>query len=202
MGGSETFGWTAASESHMPTIKTTRFIALALVVSAPLLANEPPSPKPNPGPEPAERREAPKPDPKDPVHKRYSDSVNARDKADLMRAAYEKEHKPGPVPEDASKQFEKMVEAYRAAIDIDPRGEAATYCRQRLSGAYTYTGDYDAGLRILVEAVNIAAGPLDQIKACVSATFSSSSHFVRFYSCAASLILSCDHGREVRHLGG
>lgn len=127
---------------------------------------EPPAPKPNPGPEPAERRETPKPEPDDPAHKRYSDSVDARDKADLMRADYEKLHKPGPVKENDTRQFEKIVEAYRAAIEIDPRSEVATYCRQRLAGAYIYTGDFDAGLRILIEAVNSAAGPLDQIKAC------------------------------------
>jgi len=136
------------------------------LVSCSVTFGEPPSPKPNPGPEPAEGREKPKSDVEDPLHKRYSDSVDARDKADLMRADYEKLHKPGPVKESDTKQFDKIVGAYRAAIEIDPRGEVATYCRQRLAGAYIYTGDFDAGLRILIEAVNIAAGPLDQIRAC------------------------------------
>jgi tetratricopeptide (TPR) repeat protein len=155
----------------MPSFEKTWVAAMVVFLSAPLFGNEPPNAKPNPGPGPVVRDESPKPEPESPAHKRYSDSVNARDQADLMRAAYEKEHKPGTVPEDAAKQFEKLVEAYRAAIDIDPRGEVATYCRQRLSGAYTYTGDYDAGLRILIEAVNVAAGPLDQIRACHGAGY-------------------------------
>lgn len=147
-----------------------KLMVAALVLfgsAARLLANEPPSAvKPNAGPAVNDRPATPRPEPEDPAHKRYSDSVDARDKADLMRADYEKHHKPGPVTEADTKQFEKIVEAYRAAIEIDPRSEVATYCRARIAGAYTYTVDFESAQRVLIEAVNIAKGPLEQIKAC------------------------------------
>lgn len=129
--------------------------------------------KPQPGgPAPAERREErPRPEPEDPARQRYVAAVEARGKADRLRAAYESAHKPGPVAQNDQKQFEEVVQAYRAAIEIDPRSEIAGYCRQRLAGAYTYTGDFEAALRILVEAVNVAAGADEQIKACVGAGY-------------------------------
>src|SRR5437763_6565082 len=96
------------------------------------------------GPEPAEPkgREAatppPKTEPEDPARRRMIDSQIARDKADRLRAKYEGEVKPGPVPKELGERFDEIVRAYRAAIEIDPRGEVATYCRQCLAGAYTY----------------------------------------------------------------
>lgn len=138
-----------------------------------LLAGAAHANKPQPGgPAPAERREErPRPEPEDPARQRYVASVEARGKADLLRATYESAHKPGPVAEKDQKQFEEVVQAYRAAIDIDPRSEIAGYCRQRLAGAYTYTQDFEAALRIFIEAVNVATGPDEQIKACVGAAY-------------------------------
>jgi tetratricopeptide (TPR) repeat protein len=152
----------------MPRLLTFTFAAVVFSGSvAATLATEPPSAvKPDPGPAVNDRPATPKAEPEDPAHKRYSDSVDARDKADLMRADYEKSHKPGPVAEADTKQFEKIIAAYRAAIEIDPRSEVATYCRARIAGAYTYTGDFESAQRVLIEAVNIAKGPLDQIRAC------------------------------------
>jgi len=138
----------------------------AITLALPCFANEPQPTKPNAGPAAVDRPATPKEDPEAAAHKRHSDVVNAQDKADRLRAKYEKDHKPGPIPEGADKQFEEVLEAYRTAIDIDPRDELANYCRLRLSGAYTYTGDYEAGLRVLTEAVNVAASPKEQIQAC------------------------------------
>jgi tetratricopeptide (TPR) repeat protein len=109
------------------------------------------------------------PEPLAPDQQRIVDSQIARDKADRMRGDFEAHHKPGPAPQEANKQFNDIVEAFRAAIDIDPSGEVATYCRLRLSGAYTYTGDFNAALRILEEAVNAAVGIKDRVQACQEA---------------------------------
>jgi tetratricopeptide (TPR) repeat protein len=129
------------------------------------------------GPEPAKPKAGDgggspaKTEPEDPARRRIVDSQNARDKADLLRAKYEAEVKPGPVPKELRERFDEIVRAYRAAIDIDPRGEVATYCRQRLAGAYTYAQDFDAALRVHVEAVNVAAGALEQVRACHGAGY-------------------------------
>src|SRR5207237_10532086 len=106
------------------------------------------------GPEPAEPkgREAvtppPKAEPEDPARRRMIDSQNARDKADRLRAKYEAEVKHGPVPKEMGERFDEIVRAYRAAIEIDPRGEVATYCRQCLAGAYSYATNLDAARRV------------------------------------------------------
>jgi hypothetical protein len=133
------------------------------------------------GPEPAKPKDRPaagdgvkpaaKSEPEDPARKRIVDSQNARDKADLLRAKYEAEVKPGPVPKGLRERFDEIVRAYRAAIDIDPRGEVATYCRQALAGAYTYAQDFDAAMRVHVEAVNVASGALEQVRACHGAGY-------------------------------
>ena len=100
-------------------------------------------------------------------HQRYSERVEARDRADLMRAAFEKEHKAGKTPEgDRAKAFEAIVKAYRAAIDLDPRGEIGTACRLRLAGAYTYIGEFGSAARVMEETVNVAAGAKEQVLAC------------------------------------
>src|SRR5207248_8213914 len=79
--------------------------------------------------------------------------------------------KPGPVPKELGERFDEIVRAYRAAIEIDPRGEVATYCRQCLAGSYTYAQNFDAAMRVHVEAVNVAAGALEQVKACHGAGY-------------------------------
>jgi tetratricopeptide (TPR) repeat protein len=100
------------------------------------------------------------------AHQAYSERVEARNRADLMRAAYEKANRPGATPEGAVKQFEEVVAAYRAAIDLGPTSAEATDCRVRLAGAYMYTGAFDAATRVMQEAVNVAAGPREQVVAC------------------------------------
>lgn len=149
-------------------------IALAgLIGVAPvMLANGPEPAKPKDGPAAINGVKPPaNSEPEDPVRKRIVDSQNARDKADLLRARYEAEVKPGPVPKEFGKRFDEVVGAYRAAIDIDPRGEVATYCRQALAGAYTYAQDFDAAMRVHVEAVNVASGALEQVRACHGAGY-------------------------------
>ena len=151
----------------MSTLRIIAFPALVcLALTMATWANEPQPAKPAAGPAAADRPATPpKPAPEDPAQRRYSASVTARDKADRMRGRYEADHKPGPVPAAAAKQFDEIVQAYLAAIETDPVGEVATYCRQCLAGAYTFTGDFDAALRIHIAAVNVATGPLEQIKA-------------------------------------
>jgi hypothetical protein len=141
-------------------------LILAAVAALAALAEKPAPPV---GPAPATVR--PKPpavEPEDAGRRRVVESQQLRDRADLMRAEFERVHRPGgggaATADPAA--FEQIVAAYRAAIDRDPRGEVGTYCRQRLAGAYTYVGDFDAGLRVLTEAVNAAVGPADQVAAC------------------------------------
>jgi tetratricopeptide (TPR) repeat protein len=130
---------------------------------------EPATRKPADGPgareaPPREKTEAEKAE--EAAHQAYSARVEARDRADLMRAAYEKANRPGPTPEGAVKQFEEVVAAYRAAIDLGPTSAEATDCRMRLAGAYMYTGAFDAATRVMQETVNVAAGPREQVAAC------------------------------------
>ena len=137
-----------------------------------MLANGPEPAKPKGGPAAGDGiKPAAKSEPEDPGRRRMIDSQNARDKADLLRAKFEAEVKPGPVPKESAKRFDEIVAAYRAAIEIDPRGEVATSCRQRLAGAYTYVQEFEAALRVHVEAVNVAAGALEQVKSCHGAGY-------------------------------
>jgi tetratricopeptide (TPR) repeat protein len=104
--------------------------------------------------------------PEEAAHRAYSARIDARDKADLMRSAYEKANRPGPPPDAALKQFEDIVAAYRAAIDLEPRSPESTYCRYRLAGAYMYVGQRESAMRVMQEAVNVAATPTQQLEAC------------------------------------
>jgi hypothetical protein len=122
--------------------------------------------KPAPGPVAGAARQQPKPaPPDDPDRRRLIEAQHLRDEADLLRAAYERSNHPGPVPEKAKKEFDALVSKYRTAIDHDPYGPVATYCRQRLAGAYNYTGDFAAGLRVLMEAVTLASTPVELVEA-------------------------------------
>jgi hypothetical protein len=76
----------------------------------------------------------------------YSNAVTARDNADLMRAAWEKANgrragQAAPPPNDA--EFEKVVAAYKQAIDSYPGTEIEHQCRIRLAGAYQFRGKFD-----------------------------------------------------------
>src|SRR5436190_6768433 len=145
-------------------------LLIALLSTTPAFANKP-IPPPT-GPKPAsEKPDAPKakPQPVDPERQRVVESQQLRDEADLLRAKYEKDHKGGPPKPEGKKQFEAVVASYRAAIEKDPVGANATYCRQCLAGAYTYAGDREAGLRVLVEAVQFANAPMQEAEACFSA---------------------------------
>jgi hypothetical protein len=151
-------------------MRTTPLVALVLLASTAAFANKP-APPPV-GPEPASgKQDAPKAkaEPVDPDRQRVVESQQLRDAADLLRAKYEKDHEGGPPKPEDKKEFEAVVAAYRAAIDKDPLGENATNCRQRLAGALTYAGDREAGLRVLVEAVQLANAPMQEAEACHSA---------------------------------
>src|SRR6266550_6456713 len=120
----------------MRIIATIALAGLIGIAPVMLLANGPEPAKPKDGPAAGNVVKPPaKSEPDDPARKRIVDSQNARDKADLLRAKYEAEVKPGPAPKELGERFDEIVRAYRAAIDIDPRGEVATYCRQCLAGA-------------------------------------------------------------------
>lgn len=153
-----------------------RLAAILLATAATCGRAEPPPPavKPAPGPAPAERTDPPPPktDPaEEAAGRRRNQAIEARDHADRLRATFESAHRPGHMSEAATKDFNAVVQAYRAAIDVDPRGEIATYCRQRLAGAYTYAGDFEAGLRVHVEAANAATGAAERVRACQDAGY-------------------------------
>jgi hypothetical protein len=137
------------------------FFLVCLLGTLPVRAN-----KPAPGPAAGDAKQQPKPaPPEDPDRRRVIEAQHLRDEADLLRAAYEKSNRPGPVPEKAKKEFDVIVTKYRTAINHDPYGPVATYCRQRLAGAYNYTGDFAAGLRVLTEAVTLASTPAELVEA-------------------------------------
>ena len=148
-------------QSHMLRRHTAHlFFLTCLLGTLPVRAN-----KPAPGPAPGAAKQQPKAEPDDPDRRRVVEAQHLRDDADLSRAAYEKSNRPGPVPEKAKKQFDEIVAKYRAAINHDPYGPVATYCRQRLAGAYNYTHDFAAGLRVLTEAVTLASTPVELVEA-------------------------------------
>jgi tetratricopeptide (TPR) repeat protein len=162
---------TARRPRTVPVVLVVLVAVVGLVLAPAGRAEPPPGPKPREGTAPAPRvdpERAAREAAEKAAHRRHSERVEARDRADRMRAEFEKTYKAGKVPPAAAADFEKVVAAYRAAIDLQPSGEHATSCRQRLAGAYIYTGDFAAGTRVLEEAVNAAAGAKDRAEACYS----------------------------------
>src|SRR6516162_5066394 len=81
----------------------------------------------------------------------YSEAVDARNRADRLRADFQKRvppfsrRKPGDTApavqaEEVTKEIGEVAQAYQAAINKYPHTEIAAYCAMRLSGTYQYEG--------------------------------------------------------------
>ena len=96
----------------------------------------------------------------------------ARDAADLLRANYEKSHRPPPQGQGpgaagaaGDADFAAVVAAYRRAIDQFPGTELECYCRLRLAGAYQYHGQFDTALDESKRAAERFAGTRPELEA-------------------------------------
>lgn len=90
-----------------------------------------------------------------------NEAFAARDRADLLRAAFEQAHRgPGAAKAGggADAAFNDVVAAYRDAIGRFPGTEIDCYCRLRLAGAYQYRGLFDATLNECKQAAERFAG--------------------------------------------
>jgi hypothetical protein len=79
----------------------------------------------------------------------YSNAVTASDNADLALEAYEAAHRKRPnqpAPPDNPAEFEKVIAAFKQAIERYPGTEIEHYCRLRLAGAYQVHGQFDKTL--------------------------------------------------------
>ena len=98
------------------------------------------------------------------------EAQQARDRADLLRAAYEAANKPGPVPQEAQAGFDEMIEAYRQAIGRTASSpdvaKIVVYCHLRLAGAYQYAGQFPKAVETCKKAAEAFAGSPPEIDAC------------------------------------
>jgi tetratricopeptide (TPR) repeat protein len=90
------------------------------------------------------------------------EAQQARDQADLDRAAFERVHRAGPLPEDAAKDFAQVITAYELAIDRRTDSvevlSVVVNAHLRLAGAYQYTGQFDKAVAQVRKAVTLSAG--------------------------------------------
>jgi HEAT repeat protein len=105
--------------------------------------------------------------------KKYSEAVAARDRADLMRAEYEK-YLSGP-PEERAKRPKRsqqqtdaeaaqVVQAYQEVVDRYPHTEIAAYCTMRLSGFYIFTGKLDKAVGLMEQMATEFAGTHEETR--------------------------------------
>lgn len=86
------------------------------------------------------------------------DAQQARDRADLLRAAYER---PRQGPKGAEKdegEFAKVVVAYADAIERYSGTDIAAYCQVRLAGFYQFGREYDKAAKVLSDLAQRYAG--------------------------------------------
>jgi tetratricopeptide (TPR) repeat protein len=97
------------------------------------------------------------------------DAQNSRDHADRLRAGYEHDHKPGPVPKEARDTFDEVLAAYAQAIDRSTASpeiaDVVLYCHLRLAGAYQYTQQFDKAIEQAQKAAKSFAGTPREIEA-------------------------------------
>ncbi len=130
--------------------------------------------EPPAGPAPADgganvRRPAPA-DPAEQERRRaLNKALDARNQADLSRAAYESANKAGKPSAKAKDAFEQVVAAYEKAIDrplASPEViEVVAYCHLRLAGAYQYAQEFDKAVDQSKKAVHASAGTAKEIDA-------------------------------------
>jgi hypothetical protein len=108
--------------------------------------------------------------------KKRSEAVAARNRADLMRADYEKGVSatrkttgqggaPGQRPIDP--EAAKVVRAYQEVIDQYPHTEIAAYCAFRLSGLYQFLRHFDKAAELTERVANEFAGTLEGKRAAL-----------------------------------
>jgi hypothetical protein len=101
-----------------------------------------------------------------------NEALEARNQADLSRAAYESANKPGPVPDQAMAAFDHVVWAYDKAIDrplASPEViEVGAYCHLRLAGAYQYVQKCDKAVEQCKKAAQVSAGTPQEVDATYS----------------------------------
>ncbi|MBM4039959.1 MAG: hypothetical protein FJ290_15760 [Planctomycetes bacterium] len=86
------------------------------------------------------------------------DAQQMRDRADLLRAAYER---PRQGPKGAEKdegEFAKVVVAYADAIEKYSGSDIAAYCQVRLAGFYQFGREYDKATKVLSDLAQRYAG--------------------------------------------
>lgn len=91
-----------------------------------------------------------------------NDAIEARDNADLARAAYEKNRRAGPAKAenaaDDEAAFAPVQAAYQNAITRYPGTEIDCHCRIRLAGAYQFRGQFDRAVDQAKQAAERFAG--------------------------------------------
>jgi hypothetical protein len=101
-----------------------------------------------------------------------NEAIEARDQADLSRAAYELNHKAGKVTGDAKDAFDQVLSAYARSIDrplVSPEViKVVAYCHLRLAGAYQYVGEFDKAVAQGKEAAKVSAGSSQEIDATLT----------------------------------
>jgi len=99
----------------------------------------------------AEKDQPPRPVLRELKGQELRDAREARDRADVLRAAYER---PRQGPHGAAKdeaEFAKVAAAYRDAIAKCKGTEIAAYCLVRLAGAHMFSKEYDKAAEVLNE---------------------------------------------------
>ena len=94
------------------------------------------------------------------------DAQQMRDRADLLRAAYEGPRQgPKGAPKDEG-EFAKVVVAYADAIEKYSGTDIAAYCQVRLAGFYQFGKEYDKAAKVLGDLVQRYAGTKHADTAC------------------------------------
>ena len=124
----------------------------------PAVTNVVPAPRPNPAAKAEEERARP-----------LREAMEARDQADLARAAFEREHRAGPLAKDAEEAFAQVVAAYEKSTDRPNSSsevlQVIVYCHLRLAGAYQYVQQFDEAVAQAKKAVEISVGSPSEVEA-------------------------------------
>ena len=113
-----------------------------------------------------ERDEPPRPPLRQLTGEELREARAARDRADLLRAAYER---PRQGPKGAEKdegEFAKVVVAYADAIEKYSGTDIAAYCQVRLAGFYQFGKEYDKAAKVLSDLAQRYAGTEHANTAC------------------------------------
>ena len=97
------------------------------------------------------------------------EAVEARDQADLTRAGFERDYRPGPLAANAKEDFQKVVAAYELAtqrpITSPEVLQVVVNAHLRLAGAYQYVGQFDKAVAQAKKAADAATGTPGEVEA-------------------------------------